>query len=110
MELFVGNLKDWQEGSTYLESLMTGTNVFFANSNITEQQHVAGVKSSALSDIDRQKKVSIVSLEHSSTTDHQTFNEPQFIKLSTCIIDEIQIEFAINICDKVSFCWCRKGH
>ena len=73
---------------------MMGTSLFFANTNIIGQQHVACVKSPYLRIIDTHRRLSDGNLEISSETVRETFSE-HLKKLSTSTIEEIQIELVL---------------
>ena len=73
---------------------LAGTNMFFANTNIIQQQH-AVLKSTLLRNIESQRGVSNGRLEINSTI-LQIFSELQFKKLITSTIEEFQIQLAIT--------------
>ena len=76
--------------------------MFFVNTNIIEHQHVAGVKSPLLRNIENTEQVQDGKLLNTSTTAHNGFTEPQF-KLLTSTFEEIQIELMSITGQKVLF-------
>ena len=73
---------------------LAGTNMFFANTNIIQQQH-AVLKSTLLRNVESQRGVSNGRLDINSTI-LQIFSELQFKKLITSTIEEFQIQLAIT--------------
>ena len=61
--------------------ILSGTEIFFVNCNIIEQQHVIGAKAPILRVIDRGRKVADGKLNITSSTTHKPFTELQFKKL-----------------------------
>ena len=77
--------------------------MFFVNTNINEHQHVAGVKSPLLRNIENTKQVQDGKLLDTSTTANKVFTELQFKKLITSTIEEIQVELMSITGQKVPF-------
>ena len=83
--------------------LTVGTNMVSVNTNIIEHQHTAGVMSSLSGIIEKTKQVQDGKLLITSTTTHNVFTEPQFKKLITSTIEEIQTELMSITGQKVPF-------
>ena len=72
--------------------ILTGTETFFVNCNIIEQQHIAGAKAPVLRVIDTGRKLEDGKLHITSSTTHKTFKELQFKRLVLNSIREIFVE------------------
>ena len=108
MTCFIGNhqrvakIKD-PIRNDYPPDLTAGTNIFFVNTNIIEQQHVAGVKSPLLKINDSEKNSSYGTLEFASTTAHKVFTELELQKVIASAIEEIQKNLVSVTGHKVAF-------
>ena len=89
--------------NTYPPDLTVGTNMVSVITNIIEHLHVAGVMSSLLRIIENTKQVQDGKLLNTSTTTHNVFTEPQFKKLITSTIEEIETELMSITGQKVPF-------
>ena len=84
-------------------NLTAGTNIPFVKTNIIEQQHASGVKSTLLRIIDSERTTSNGTLEVTSRTAHKEFTELQFKTPITSRIEEFQIELVSITGQKVPF-------
>ena len=89
--------------NTYPPDLTVGTNTFFVNTNIIEQQNVAEVKSIFLQIIENTEQIQDRKFLSTSATAHKVFTKLQLKKLNTSTIEEIQIELMSITGQKVLF-------
>ena len=71
--------------------ITAGTRLFFADCDIIEHQHIAGVKAPALRFIDTEKRLTNVNIQITSATKHKLLLELQFTELDLNTIKEIFI-------------------
>ena len=72
--------------------ILSGTEFFFVNCNIIEQQHVAGAKAPIIRVIDTGRKLTDGKLKITSSTFHKIFTELQVKKLVLNSVRDVYVE------------------